>query len=102
MVIPSGWLQRLSKREVLSIIGISVALGSWIYSERHTNESLQSQITETRTVLTETRSELRAYMKEQDKRNEQNSVVLAVVSNSLTSIDKRLDSIETSVRRIAQ
>jgi hypothetical protein len=93
--IPIGWLQRMSKREFISFILACVGAGVWGYSTNQTVLALQNQ-------LTQTRAELTAYVKEQDKKNETSGRVLAVLEERFSSIDDRLKSIEVNVRRMAQ
>lgn len=95
IVVPSGWLQKMNKREFLGLIVVCVSVGTWVHS---TNQSMASMQRE----LTETKAEIRAYIKEQDKRNEQASNVLAVLGYQFVSIDSRLKNIETNVRKMAQ
>lgn len=95
MVVPSGWLQKMNKREFLGLIVVCVSVGTWVHS---TNQGMAAMQRE----LTETKAEIRTYIKEQDKRNEESSKVLAVLGYQFVSIDTRLKNIETNVRKIAQ
>lgn len=95
MQIPGGWLQRMTKREFISFIAICVAIGSWAYA-------VQGDIAYLKDRAARAEAKLEAIETEYAKRDKDMSVTMATLGVSLMTIDKRLQFIETNVRKMAQ
>lgn len=93
--IPSGWLQRMTKREFISFIAICVAIGSWAYA-------VQGDIANLKDRVARAESKLESLDNEFQKRDKDMSITLATLGVSLMTIDTRLKNIELNVRRMAQ
>jgi hypothetical protein len=95
MVIPVSWFQRLTRNQLLTLISLAAAAGLWIYD-------LNGDVVSMKERLARTEARLEALDREFQKRDKDMSITLATLGVSLMTIDKRLTSIETNVRKIAQ
>jgi hypothetical protein len=95
MEIPRGWLQRMTKREFVAFIVTCVAIGSWGYA-------VQGDVASLKDRLARTEAKLEVMEKESAQRDKTTSITMAELGIRLLSIDSRLNSIESNVRRMAQ
>jgi hypothetical protein len=95
MVIPSGWLQRMTKREFVAFIAVCVAMGSWAYA-------VQGDIAYLKDRNVRSEAKIEALEKETAQRDKATSITMAEQGMILLSIDARLKFIETNVRKMAQ
>jgi hypothetical protein len=102
MVIPSSWLQRLSKRQVYLIIVGCTTLGSAVSLQVYSNADMQRRLS----VL---ELEMRHQAKEQGDRSIDQLVVITKLTERLEAMTKRFDAfdarlseIDRNVRRMAQ
>ncbi len=102
MVIPTSWLQRLSKSQVRWLLGAAVSIGSFVSIEVYTHADTQRR-------LASLEQEMRQQVKEQGDRNERQLVTLtqlteriSAISERFATVDARLASIDRSVKVMAQ
>jgi hypothetical protein len=95
MVIPVSWFQRLTRNQLLTLISLAAAAGLWIYD-------LNGDVVTMKERLARTEARLEALNSEFQKRDKDMSITLATLGVSLVTIDARLKSIETNVRKMAQ
>lgn len=102
MVIPSSWLQRLSKSQVKWLLAACVSLGSFASIEVYTHADTQRR-------LAALEQEMRQQVKEQSDRNERQLIALtqltermSAISDRFEKVDARLTSIDRSMKVMAQ
>lgn len=95
MVIPVSWFQRLTRNQLLTLLGVLAAACLWVYDMNGDLVSMKERLARTEARL----EAMSTKYAEQDKAD---SVTLATLGVSLLMIDKRLTSIETNVRKMAQ
>jgi hypothetical protein len=95
MVIPVSWFQRLSRNQVLTLIGLATAAGLWIYD-------LNGDVISMKERLARTETKLEAMQEQFQKSDKDMSVAMADLKATYQSINQRLAFIETNVRKMAQ
>lgn len=95
LVIPSSWFQRLTRNQMLTLIGAVLAGMAWLYDMSGDFASLKERVARTE-------AKLEALDKKFAERDRDMSITLATLGVSLVTIDKRLSSIELNVRKMAQ
>jgi hypothetical protein len=95
MVIPVSWFQRLTRNQLLTLLGVLAACGLWVYDMNGDLVSMKER-------LARTEAKIEIMEKESAQRDKSVSVTMAELGVSLISINERLRAIETNVRRMAQ
>ena len=95
VVIPVGWFQRLTRNQALALISAVIGAGVWVYD-------LNGDVLAMKERLARTEAKLEAMSTKYAEQDKANSVTLATLGVSLLMIDKRLTSIESNVRKMAQ
>jgi len=102
MVIPTSWLQRLTKSQVKWLLAACISVGSFVSVEVYTHADTQRR-------LAALEQEMRQQVKEQGDRNERQLVTLtqltermSAISDRFATVDARLASIDRSVKVMAQ
>jgi hypothetical protein len=95
MVIPVSWFQRLTRNQLLTLLGVLAAACLWVYDMNGDLVSMKER-------LARTEAKIEIMEKESAQRDKATSVTMAELGISLISINERLKAIETNVRRMAQ
>jgi hypothetical protein len=93
MVIPATWLQRLSKRQVYWLIVGCTTLGSAASMQVYTYADMQRR-------LHALEVEMRQQVREQSERNERQLVTLTQLTERVSAIAERFDTVDARLTDI--
>lgn len=95
IVIPNAWVQRYTRAQIGTVIGLLIGAGVWGYSVNNDLITLKERLARTEAKLEVMKDDFR-------DRDERMSNDLVRVSTMLDGIEKRLISIDKNVKVMAQ